>query len=120
MCVAGCGAGFGSSSERVVPNSGSALLGSLRINGVVVVMDPATRAAEVVAAVANTGSGPDQLVSVTAGGSSAMVRPATSTSPLVGLPGNSFTVAGNTVTIPSGSAVSFGQPGRPSLQIADS
>lgn len=120
LCAAGCGAGFNASSQRVVPNSGSALIGGLRINGVVVVMDPATRDAEVVAAVANTGSGPDRLVSVTAGGSAATVRPATSTSPLDALPGIDVTVAGNTVIIPSGSAVSFGQPGRPSLRISDS
>ena len=120
LCAAGCGAGFNASSQRVVPNSGSALIGGLRINGAVVVMDPATRDAEVVAAVANTGSGPDRLVSVTAGGSSATVRPATSTSPLDALPGVGVTVAGNTAIIPSGSAVSFGQPGRPSLRISDS
>lgn len=72
------------------------------------------------AAVANTGSGSGRLVSVTAGGSSVTVRDATSTSPLAGLPGNDVTIAGNSVIIPGGSAVSFGQPGRPSLRIADS
>lgn len=118
VCAAGCGAGFNPTSLQVEPGSGAARIGGLRINGVVVVADPATREAEVVAAVANVGSAPDRLLSVTAGAVAATVQPARSVSPLAGLPGNNVTVAGNTVTIARGSSVSFGQPGRPALELS--
>ena len=117
LSAVGCGSGFDQASLQVKPDLGSAQLGSLKINGVVVVADPATRDAEVVAAVANTGPGPSRLVSVTAGGLTATVRPALSASPLAGLPGDSVTLMGNTVIIDGGSSVSFGQPGRPALEI---
>jgi hypothetical protein len=113
----GCGSGFNEASLQVKPDLGSAQIGSQKINGVVVVADPATGDAEVVAAVANTGLGSSRLVSVTADGLTATVRPAISASPLAGLPGNNVTLMGNTVTIDGGSSVSFGQPGRPALEI---
>jgi hypothetical protein len=119
LSAVGCGSGFDAASLQVKPDSGSAQIGALKINGVVVVADPATGDAEVVAAVANTGPGSNRLVSVTADGLTATVRPALSASPLAGLPGNNVTPMGNTVTIAGGSSVSFGQPGRPALEITD-
>lgn len=119
MCTAGCGSGFNAASLDVKPDSGTARIGGIRINNVVVVADPATGNAEVIAAVANTGAGPEQLVSVTAAGLPATVRPAATVAPPAAvLPDETTTVTGNTVTIEAGSAVSFGQPGRPELEIS--
>ena len=116
-CLAGCGAGFDSASLQVQPDSGSAQIGGMRINGVVVVTDSAGDNAEIVAAVANTGRGPGRLTAVLANGFPATVRPATSPAPIVDLPGHDVTFAGDSVTIAGGAAVSFGQPGRPALDI---
>lgn len=117
LCTAGCGAGFNSASLEVKPDSGSAQLGSLRINNVWVVVDPATGNAEVIGAVANTGRSPEQLVSVAAAGKPATVHPAAHAPNALPLPEGSVQVVGNTVTIAANSSVSFGQPGRPELEI---
>ena len=119
LCTVGCGSGFNSAGLDVKPDSGSAQVGGVKINGVVVVTDPVTRNAEVVAAVANTGTRPAQLVSVIANGLSATVSPALAAAPqFAGLPAQNVTIAGDTVTIGGGSAVSFGQPARPELEVS--
>lgn len=89
----------------------------MRVNGVVVVTDAAGDNAEVVAAVANTGRGPGRLTSVLANGYPAAIRPAASSAPIMDSPGRDVALTGNSVTIAGGSAVSFGQPGRPALGI---
>jgi hypothetical protein len=117
LLAAGCGAGFNAASLDVRPNSGAAQDGSLKINNVWVVVDPGTGNAEVLGAVANTGSAADRLVSAAANGLRATVRPA---SPAAGAAPQeqAATVAGGEVTIEGGSSVSFGQPQQPQLALA--
>jgi hypothetical protein len=123
VCLActACGAGFNAASLDMTPRSGAARIGDLRINNVWVVMDPATRNAEIIGAVANSGrrSQSDQLLSVTADGMPATIRPATPAAVAAALPNDGVSVTGNTVTIAGGSTVAFGRPGRPDLEISD-
>jgi hypothetical protein len=118
--AAGCGAGFNAASLNVRPNSGSAQDGSLKINNVWVIVDPATGNAEIIGAVANTGRSADHLVSAAAGGQTATVRPATPAAAGAVLPNYGVTVSGDTVTVGGRSSVSFGQAARPELEIAGS
>jgi len=117
--AAGCGAGFNAESLGVRPNTGTAQVGSLKVNNVWVVVDPATGNAEIIGAVANTGTSADQLVSAKAGGLPATVRPAAPAvvSVSAALPNPGISVRGDTVSIASGAAVSFGRAGRPELEI---
>lgn len=121
VSTVGCGAGFNAASLEMAPRSGAARIGDFRIDNVWVVMDPATRNAEIIGAVANSGrrSESDQLLAVTADGMPATIRPATAEAIAAALPNEGVSIAGNTVTISGGSAVSFGRPGRPDLEIAD-
>lgn len=117
LLAAGCGAGFNAASVAVRPNGGSGQNGIIKVNNVWVVLDPATRNAEVIGAVANTGRAPDRLTSVKAGGETATVRPATPAPPGVALPLRGITVEGDSVLLAGGAAVSFGRPGSPELEI---
>lgn len=121
VSTAGCGAGFNAASLDMTPRSGAARIGSFRINNVWVVMDPVTRNAEIIGAVANTARRPqsDQLLSVTADGMPATIRPAAPEAIAAALPKEGVSISGNTVTIAGGSAISFGRPGRPGLEISN-
>lgn len=118
--TAGCGAGFDAQSLNLSPRSGTARIGNLRINNVWVIMDPVTRNAEIIGAVANSArrSNSDQLLSVTADGERATLRPAAPEAIAAALPNRGVSISGNTVTIAGNSAVSFGRPGRPELEIS--
>lgn len=120
--AAGCGAGFNAESLGVRPNAGTAQVGSLKVNNVWVVVDPATGNAEIIGAVADTGTSADQLVSAMAGGLPAMVRPAApaAISVSAALPNPGITVHGDAVNIASGAAVGFGRAGGPELEIPNS
>lgn len=117
VLAAGCGAGFDAASVSVRPNSGTAQNGFVKVNNVWVVMDPATRNAEVIGAVANIGGTADRLTSVTAGGLPATVLPAPPTSPALGPPVRGVTVQGDSVLYAAGAAASFGRPGGPELEL---
>jgi hypothetical protein len=112
--AAGCGAGFDNASQQVKPNSGAGIVGNIRVNNVWVVVDPATGNAEVIGAVANTGSSADTLQRVTATNIVAKVSGSDASTSTTGI-----TVAGDSVSIPGGQSVSFGQSGNPELGLAD-
>jgi hypothetical protein len=119
VLATGCGAGFNASSVAVRPNSGTAQNGILKVNNVWVVVDPATRNAEVIGAIANTSRSADRLTSVKAGGLPAVVRPATPLPIDLGRPVLGVTVEGDTVLLAGRAAVSFGEPGGPELELPD-
>lgn len=119
VVTAGCGAGFNAASLVVRPNAGAAQDGSLRVNNVWVVLDPATGNAELIGAIANTGRTDDRLTSAKAGGFAATVRPAVPTPAAVALPVEGVTVEGGSVLFAGGSSASFGRPGGPQLELRD-
>jgi hypothetical protein len=112
--AAACGAGFDSASLVVKPNAGAGEVGTVRINNVWVVVDPGSGAAEVIGAVANTGSADLSWPSVQVGGSSAQIQTPQSTDAA----GSNVAIASS--GIPAGQAVSFGEQGQPEIQLADS
>lgn len=112
--AAGCGAGFNAASQQVKANSGAGSVGSMKVNDVWVVVDPTTGNAEVVGAVANTGTGADSLVSV-----SATNIPATLTGTDASSATTGISVGGSSVSIPGGQSVSFGESGQPALGLPD-
>lgn len=118
--AAACGAGFNAASLVVKPNAAAGTIGDIKINNVWVIVDPDSGTAEVIGAVTNTGTAPDQLVSVSANGNFAtVVAPAattTDTAPAVAT-GAGVTVSGETVTIPPGESASFGETASPELEI---
>jgi hypothetical protein len=112
--VTGCGAGFTADSLAVRPNAGAGISGSLRINNVWVVVDPATGQAQVIGAVANTGNTPDGVTGARAAGVPAQVA-----GTVVGttLACARTVVSAGTVIIPPSRSVSFGRPGCPQLSL---
>jgi hypothetical protein len=112
--AAGCSAGFNNASQQINPNSGAGSVGDIKINNVWVVIDPTTGNAEIVAAVANTGQSTDTLERVTATNVPASVSGQDASEATTGI-----SVSGNSVTIPAGQAVSFGQSANPELELAD-
>jgi len=112
--AAGCSAGFNASSQQVKPNSGAGQVGNFKVNNVWVIVDPTTGNAEVIGAVTNTGQSADALESVTATNMPATVSGKDATESTTGI-----AVSGNTVTIPAGQSVSFGQSGRPELELGN-
>ena len=112
--AAGCGAGFNAASQQVKANSGAGSAGALKVNDVWVVVDPTTGNAEVVGAVANTGSSTDTLVSVSATNIPATVSGTDAASSTTGI-----SVGSDSVSIPGGQSVSFGETGQPALGLAD-
>jgi hypothetical protein len=112
--AAACGAGFDSASLVVKPNAGAGEVSTVRINNVWVVVDPSSGAAEVIGAVANTGSADLSWPSVQVAGSSAQIQTPQSTD---AAGSNIATVSSG---IPAGQAVSFGEQGQPEIQLADS
>ena len=116
--AAGCGAGFNNATQSVRQNSASGTAGNMAVNNVWVVLDPTTGNAEVIGAVANTGTAPDRLTSVQASGSTAMVRvPSPAAVAAAPLPLRGVAVIGDTVSVAGGSSVTFGRLGRPELEI---
>ena len=114
--AAGCGAGFNEAALIVKPNSGAGTLGAVKINNVWVIVDPSSGAAEVIGAVANTGSTDLSWPSVQVDSISARIQPAFSSGSGAGA-GSSI---GTAATIPAGQSVSFGEPGQPLIQLSDS
>ena len=112
--AAGCSAGFNDASQQINPNSGAGSVGSIKVNNVWVVIDPTTGNAEIVAAVANTGQSTDTLERVTATNVPATVSGKDGSEATTGI-----SVSGNSVTIPGGQSVSFGQSAEPVLELAD-
>ena len=112
--AAGCGAGFNAASQQVKANSGAGSIGAMKVNDVWVVVDPTTGNAEIVGAVANTGTSTDSLVSV-----SATNLPATLTGTDASSATTGISVSGSSVAIPAGQSVSFGETGQPALGLSD-
>jgi hypothetical protein len=114
--AAACGAGFDPASEDVKPNAGAGTAGALKVNNVWVVADPSTGNAEVLGAVANTGTGTASVQSVEVNGvGGQFFQAADSASPGAGASG----VTSSPVIDP-GQSVSFGEPGEPQVELAGS
>jgi hypothetical protein len=111
-----CGAGFNANSLTVRPNAGAGITGTLRVNNIWVVVDRAAGQAQVIGAVANSGSTTDSVTGASASGVPAKV---TGTVANGALACYRTTVAGGTVTIPRRRSVSFGEAGCPRLSLAD-
>ena len=105
--AAACGSGFNSAALDVKPNAGAGAVGSVKINNVWVVVDPASGNAEVIGAVANTGSTDLDWPSVQVNGNSTQFQMAS---------GAETAVASNT-GIPAGQSVSFGLTGQPQIEL---
>lgn len=117
--AAGCGAGFTAETQNIKPNSGNGIVGVFRINNVWVVADAKTGNAEVIAAVANTGSSAGTLTGVQVSGHSAAVASPVA-SPLAPHPASyssQVVIGANQVDIGPQFSVSFGQPGSPELEL---
>lgn len=112
--AAGCAAGFDSTTQQIKPDAGAGQVGDIRVNNVWVVVDQATGNAEVIAAVANGGSGSDTLTGVTATNMPAKVAGTEADAASTGI-----SVDSGSVSIPGGQSVSFGQTGSPELELAD-
>jgi hypothetical protein len=110
--AAGCAAGFNATTQQIKPNSGSGAVGGVKVNNVWVIVDPNTGNAEVIGAVANTNSSTDTLTGVTATNVPAKITGKDAAESTTGI-----TVSGDSVTIPGQQSVSFGQPGRPDLEL---
>lgn len=127
--AAGCGAGFDSAALVVKPNSGAGSVGAVKINNVWVVVDPSSGNAEVIGAVANTGSADLSWPTVQVDGTTAQVETASSASDGVSssTPSESASASvsagadatGSGSGIPAGQAVSFGEQGQPQLRLSD-
>jgi hypothetical protein len=111
--AAGCAAGFSSTTQQIKPNSGFGQVGGMKVDNVWVVVDPATGNAEIIGAVANTGTGADTLTRVTATNIPAKVAGTEADEASTGI-----SVGGDSVAIPGGQSVSFGQTGSPELELA--
>jgi len=107
--AAACGAGFNAAALEVKPNSGAGAVGSLKVNNVWVVVDPATGNAEVIGAVANSGSDTASLTGVQVGDALAQLRSA-----------SDVTATAASASIAAGQSVSFGQPGQPEIELTGS
>ncbi len=110
--AAACGAGFNAATDTIKPNAGAATVGSLRINNVWVVVDPSSGNAEVIGAIANTGSDQASLPQVSVDGTSATIAPPP---PADGAPD-----AGPLAAIAAGRSISFGEKGRPEIVLTGS
>ena len=114
LLATGCSAGFDAASQQVHPNAGAGAVGDIKINNVWVVIDPATGNAEIIGSVANTGSATDTLESVSATNLPATVSGTDASAPTTGI-----SVSGNSVGVPGGQSVNFGQAGNPELELSD-
>jgi len=110
--AAACGAGFNPESEEVKPNAGAGALGALKVNNVWVIADPATGNAEVLGAVANTGTDSASVESVDVGGTSGQIHQAADSA----APG-AQAAAVTTFSIDPGQSVSFGEQGEPQIEL---
>lgn len=125
-----CGAGFNSASTQVKPNSGSGSTGALKVNNVWVVVDPSSGNAEVIGAVANSGSTDVSWPDVQVDGAPARIVPASasgaaggssSSSSAGSVSAGSVSAATSSATgIPAGESVQFGQPGQPQVELPGS
>ncbi|MGH2877695.1 MAG: hypothetical protein ACRDLV_15695 [Solirubrobacteraceae bacterium] len=110
--AAACGAGFNAATDSIKPNAGAGTVGALKINNVWVVVDPASGAAEVIGAVANTGDTQVSLPQVSVDDTSATI----------GAPGPSPVDASVPPLsgIDAGQSISFGEQGQPEIALNSS
>lgn len=119
--AAACGAGFNSASLIVKPNSGAGSVGPVKVNNVWVVVDPATRNAEVIGAVDNTAGSTDlSWPTVQVDGNSAQLDTSSSAGGSASASASSSGSGASASGIPAGQAVSFGEQGQPQLRLPDS
>jgi len=112
--AAACGAGFTAASQNVRPNSGAGSTGALLVNNVWVVVDQRTNYAQVIGAVANTGTAADRVTGARASGVPALVTGAVTS----GVDAcNRTVVAAGSVIVPPNRSVGFGRPGCPQLSL---
>jgi hypothetical protein len=110
--AAACGSGFNSAALQVVPNAGAATIGSLKLNNVWVVVDPASGNAEVIGSLANTGNDDLAWPTVQVGGTSAQIQQPSG--PGTGAGANP---GASTSGVPAGQSVSFGLAGQPQIEV---
>jgi hypothetical protein len=110
-----CGAGFTAASLTVRPNAGAGVTGGLKVNNVWLVVDPVAGQAQVIGAVANSGTTLDRVTGASASGVPARVT-GTVASRAPACVGT--TVAAGAVAVPVNRSVSFGQAGCPRLALA--
>lgn len=110
--AAACGSGFNAAALQVVPNAGAATVGSLKLNNVWVVVDPASGNAEVIGSLANTGNEDLAWPTVQVGGTNAQIQQPSGA-------GAAGAVASNPGSsgVPAGQSVSFGLPGQPQIEV---
>lgn len=109
-----CGAGFTASSQNVRPNAGAGTSGPLLVNNVWVVVDQHAHYAQVIGAVANSGSASYRVTGARASGVPARVTgQVTSGTPAC----NRTVVAADSVIVPPNRSVGFGRPGCPQLSL---
>ncbi|HEU5332987.1 MAG TPA: hypothetical protein VFU73_09490 [Actinocrinis sp.] len=112
--AAACGAGFTSATQYVKPNGGSGASGPLLINNIWVVVDQRTNYAQVIGAVANTGTSLARVTGARASGVPALVTGDVAS----GTPAcNRTVVAAGSVVVPPNRSVGFGRPGCPQLSL---
>ncbi|HEY3869563.1 MAG TPA: hypothetical protein VGM10_14475 [Actinocrinis sp.] len=117
--AAGCGAGFTSETQAIKPDSGNGSVGPFKINNVWVVQDAKTGNAEIIGAVANTGSTAGTMTGVEVSGHTAAIASPMST-PQMPFPkseSSQLVVGAKHVGIGPAFSVNFGQPGFPELEI---
>jgi hypothetical protein len=105
--AAACGAGFNSAALDVKPNAGAGSAGAVKVNNVWVIVDPTTGNAEVIGAVANTGTTAESVTGVQVGDTGAQIR----------LPSGPIVDADN-YSIDAGQSVSFGEQNQPVIAVA--
>lgn len=108
--AAACGSGFNSAALQVVPNAGAATVGSLKLNNVWVVVDPASGNAEVIGSLANTGNDDLAWPTVQVGGTSAQIQQPSGA-------GAGANPGASTSGVPAGQSVSFGLAGQPQIEV---
>ena len=112
--AAGCAAGFDATTAQIKPDAASGQVGDIKVDNVWVVVDQTTGNAEIVGAVTNTGTDPDTLTGVTATNIPAKITGTDATSATTGI-----TVGGDSVTLPGGRSLNFGDTGSPELELAN-
>lgn len=115
--AAACGAGFTADSQSVRPNAGAGISGPLRINNVWVVVDQRAAYAQVIGAVANTGTAADRVTGARASGVRALVTGEVSSTAIGCV---RTVVAAGSVVVPPNRSVGFGRPGCPQLSLLGS
>lgn len=112
--AAGCAAGFDATTSQVKPDAASGQVGDVKVDNVWVVVDQNTGNAEIVGTVTNTGSATDTLTGVTATSTPAKIAGTEANTASTGI-----TVGADSVSVPAGESVGFGNSGSPELELAN-